>query len=233
MTTPQDIISTLQSHADPVCAQKLLRFFKTGKGQYGEGDIFWGLTNPRVRDIVKHYAADTDLDTITALLDHHVHEVRLCALLIMVKQFPKASEAQRTDMIEVYLTKAHRVNNWDLVDLSAGILGTWLVDKNRNMLDELADSPLLWKQRIAVVATHTFIRKGDFTDIVRLCQKLMGHPHDLMHKAMGWMLREVGKKDRAVLTQFLREHVHYMPRTMLRYAIEHYPEPERKAWLQA
>ncbi|MEG2172163.1 MAG: DNA alkylation repair protein [Desulfovibrionaceae bacterium] len=232
MPSAEQIIATIQAHADPVQAQNLQRFFKTGAGQYGEGDVFWGVKVPVVRRIAKAFTTAT-LPIVNVLLDHAVHEVRLCALLLLVEQFSKASEIQRKNIIDFYLYHAERVNNWDLVDLSVRLLGTWLIDKDRALLDELAASPILWKQRMAVVATHTFIRLGDFEDILRLSQKLMHHPHDLIHKALGWMLREVGKQDRAVLSAFLHQHRPHMPRTMLRYAIEHYPEPERKAWLQA
>lgn len=232
MPSPEQIIASLEFHADPVRAQGQLRFFKTGKGQYGEGDIFWGLSSPCVRGIVKQHK-HASLATIAVLLEHEVHEVRACALLLLVEQFSKASEAQRKDSIDLYLNQSHRVNNWDLVDISVCILGVWLLDKDRSLLDRLSESPLLWEQRMAIVATHTFIRRNDFADTLRLSEKLMTHQHDLMHKAMGWMLREVGKKDRAVLTAFLHQHIRHMPRTALRYAIEHYPEPERKAWLKA
>lgn len=232
MYTPEQIIATLYAHADPVRAKNQLRFFKTGPGQYGEGDIFWGITNPLVRNIVKQHK-DTSLETLEALLEHSVHEVRLCALLLLVAQFPRATEEQRAKIIALYLRRTERVNNWDLVDLSACLLGEWLRDKNRDVLDRLAASPLLWDQRIAVVTTLTFIRHKDFADILRLAPLFMNHPHDLMHKAVGWALREVGKKDLAVLSAFLDQYVQQMPRTMLRYAIEKYPEAERKAWLQA
>lgn len=228
----QAVVQTLQNHADPTRATTLRRFFKTGKGQYGEGDVFWGLYVPVIRRISKEYTP-LSLADVKNMLRHEVHEVRLCALFIMDNMFKKNHEAQRADIIALYLQQATRVNSWDLVDLSAGMLGTWLLDKDRVVLYHLAQSSNLWEQRIAIVATHTFIKQGDFTDTLALSTQLMAHKHDLMHKAMGWMLREVGKKDRAVLTDFLHQHVRHMPRTMLRYAIEHYPQDERKVWLKA
>lgn len=231
-STAQAVLADLYTHADPVRAQNLLRFFKTGKGQYGEGDIFWGLYVPVVRKVCKQHTP-LAYPEIAALLAHEVHEVRLCALLIMQAMFHKAPEAQRAELIALYLQHALRVNNWDLVDLSVGMLGTWLLDKDRAVLYRLAQSPHLWEQRMAMVATLTFIRQGDFADTLALAATFLEHKHDLMHKAVGWMLREVGKKDRAVLTEFLQQHLRAMPRTALRYAIEHYSPEERKAWLRA
>lgn len=233
MCTPSanSLISKLESYADPQRALGQLRFFKTGKGQYGEGDIFWGITVPIVRAAAKEYK-NLPLNEVEILLNHATHEVRLCGLLVLVEAFKKADEQKRGAIMALYLKRTDRINNWDLVDLSVNMLGMWLLDKDRALLYTLAVGTTMWEQRMAVVATNVFIRAGDFTDILQLCRQLMGHPHDLMHKAMGWMLREVGKKDRAVLTDFLQHEWQRMPRTMLRYAIEHYPEVERKAWLQ-
>lgn len=221
--------------ADPARAAHHLRFFRTGPGEYGEGDHFLGLTSPQVRAVAKDGRGLT-LTEVERLLDDAVHEIRACGLVILVEQFKKADEVARKAIIELYLRRTDRINNWDLVDISCAILGQWLADKPRDqieaLLDRLAASPVMWEQRIAVVSTLPLIKSGDFQDILRLAERLKSHPHDLMHKALGWMLREVGKKDKTVLDAFLERHVRTLPRTTLRYAIERFPEPERKAWLR-
>lgn len=225
-----DVREQLRALADPVRAAGQMRFFKTGKGQYGEGDVFWGIRNPDMRALVRQWRA-LPLEQAEVLLADAVHEVRLAGLLILVEQFRKAGEEQRQAIIDLYLRRTDRINNWDLVDLTAPMLGQWLQTRDRDILRRMAASPNMWEQRIAVVATISFIRQGDFVDILALCRLLLEHPHDLMHKAMGWMLREAGKRDKGVLEDFLSDHGAAMPRTMLRYAIERFPEDERKAWL--
>lgn len=226
------ILNELLSVANPEKAAFLQRFFKTGLGQYAEGDVFLGLVVPLTRSIAKANK-QTPLSELKILMESEYHEARLCALLIAVEQFKKASEADRRKLYDFYLAHARRINNWDLVDVTCPhIVGAYLLDKDRSRLYELAESDCLWEQRIAMVSTVTFIRHRDYTDTLALAEKLMSHPHDLMHKAIGWMLREVGKKDRETLTAFLEEYATRLPRTSLRYAIEHYPEDRRQYFLK-
>lgn len=226
-----DIRSLLAAQADPTRAEHSLRFFKTGPGQYAEGDQFWGLTSAQVRAAAKQ-GRDLSLDDLERLLEDCRHESRACALLILVEQFRKGDEAVRQNIVDFYLRRTDRINNWDLVDTSACILGQWLADKPRDLLYRLADSPNLWEQRLAVVATLTFIKQGGFTDILALAEKLLNHPHDLIHKALGWMLREVGKQDKAALEAFLARRAANLPRTSLRYALERFPAAERQMWMK-
>lgn len=222
----------LETYVDPVKREYLPRFFKTGKGQYGEGDCFLGIVVPNVRRVARKYK-DAPLDVVDQLLQSPWHECRLCGLLILVERFKKSGGAARKAIYEFYLAHTARINNWDLVDLSAPyIVGEYLADQSREDLYRLADSDLLWEQRIAVVATHALIRRNEYADTLALAERLLGHRHDLMHKAVGWMLREVGKRDKAALVNFLDKHVKAMPRTMLRYAIEKFPEDERRKIMQ-
>lgn len=205
----------------------LPRFFKTGKGEYGEGDRFIGVVVPNIRLVAKEFK-DASFTTIKELLASPWHEMRLCGLLILVQQSRK--EVSR-EVFDFYLSVTDRINNWDLVDLTAPqIVGGYLLDKPRDVLYRLAESPLLWDNRIAIVSTVTFIRRGDLEDTYQLATKMMGHPHDLMHKAIGWMLREAGKKDSERLYDYVEAHRLEMPRTMLRYAIEKFDQPTRQ-WL--
>ena len=232
MHTAQDIEQAIRAAANPDKAKTLSGFFKTGKGEYGEQDIFIGIPVPMTRSIVKQYL-DTPLDQLEILLHNPVHELRMAALLCMVEQFKKADANRREAIYHTYLSNTAYINNWDLVDLSApGIVGEYLKDKSRDDLYRLADGVLLWEQRIAVVSTYTLIKNGDFTDILALSERLLHHPHDLMRKAVGWMLREMGKRDKDLLVQFLEKHSKVMPRTMLRYAIEKFPEEERKEFMK-
>ena len=205
----------------------LPRFFKTGKGEYGEGDRFIGVVVPNIRLVAKEFK-DASFTTVKELLASPWHEMRLCGLLILVQQSRK--EVSR-EVFDFYLSVTDRINNWDLVDLTAPqIVGGYLLDKPRDVLYRLAESPLLWDNRIAIVSTVTFIRRGDLKDTYQLATKMMGHPHDLMHKAIGWMLREAGKKDSERLYDYVEAHRLEMPRTMLRYAIEKFDQPTRQ-WL--
>lgn len=205
----------------------LPRFFKTGKGEYGEGDRFIGVVVPNIRLVAKEFK-DASFTTVKELLASPWHEMRLCGLLILVQQSRK--EVSR-EVFDFYLSVTDRINNWDLVDLTAPqIVGSYLLDKPRDVLYRLAESPLLWDNRIAIVSTVTFIRRGDLEDTYQLATKMMGHPHDLMHKAIGWMLREAGKKDSERLYDYVEAHCLEMPRTMLRYAIEKFDQPTRQ-WL--
>ena len=228
------VLSELQSIGSLEKAVHLSRFFKTGPGQYGEGDRFLGVMVPYSRAIAKANKA-MPLEEVQLLLESPWHEARLCALLILVYRFKerKITEEEREQIYSFYIKNARRCNNWDLVDLSCrDIVGEYLVDKDRSILYRLADSENLWEQRIAVVATWAFIRRSDFNDTLALAERLMAHKHDLMHKAVGWMLREVGKKDRETLTNFLERNATQLPRTTLRYAIEHYPESQRQYFLK-
>lgn len=222
----------LETYIDPVKREVLSRFFKTGKGQYGEGDKFLGVTVPNARSVAKMHK-DEPFGVLAALLQSPWHECRLCALLVLVERFKKSDEKERKAIYDFYLSQTSRINNWDLVDLSApGIVGEYLKDKSREDLYRLAESSLLWDQRIAVMATYTLIKNHDFIDILALSERLLRHEHDLMRKAVGWMLREMGKRDKDLLVQFLEKHCKTMPRTMLRYAIEKFPDEERREFMK-
>lgn len=228
----EEIQKELEAYIDLVKREYLPRFFKTGKGQYGEGDKFLGVVVPNTRIVAKRHK-DEPFEVMAELLQSEWHECRLCALLMMVERFKKCDETGRRKIYQFYLLQTERINNWDLVDLSAPyIVGEYLKDKSRDDLYRLADSPLLWEQRIAVVATATLIRNNDFIDILRLSERLLNHEHDLMRKAIGWMLREMGKRDKDLLLQFLDRFHKQMPRTMLRYAIEKMSEEERKHYMK-
>lgn len=219
--------------AKPERAIQTARFFKTGEGQYGEGDIFIGITNPEVRALVKEFWKVITLADIQILLDDKIHEFRFIGLMILVEQFQKADEEKRTVIVEFYLNNLPQINNWDLVDCSCyKILGEYLLNKDRQVLYQLAESKHLWSERIAVVSTMAFIRKGQFLDCFKLSVLFLTHPHDLMHKACGWMLREIGKRDELALEEFLEENLTKMPRTMLRYAIEKMEEKKRLSYLK-
>ena len=226
--THNDIKQQLHFLGNPERAKHSKKFFKTGKGEYAEGDKFFGCTVPEIRVIAKENK-NVSLAELGKLLEDEMHECRLCALIILVERFKKADEKTRGEIVDFYLAYTHRINNWDLVDVSAHkILGEWLKDKNRAILYALANDDLLWNQRIAVVTTFAFIRKNDFAEILAFSEKFLTHKHDLMHKACGWMLREVGKRDELTLCDFLDKFAHKMPRTMLRYSIEKF-SPEKRA----
>ncbi len=210
-----------------------LRFFKTGKGHYGEGDQFIGVTVPDTRIVAQKFS-DIPFGEIQSLLDSPIHEERLVGLLILVDQYQRGDEQTKKDVFDFYLRNVERVNNWDLVDLSADkIVGAHLEkEKNRKLLDILSRSPHLWKKRIAIVSTFHFIRRKEFGDTFRITDTLMDDPHDLLHKACGWMLREVGKRDESALKSFLQKRYKRMPRTMLRYSIERFSPAERKKYLE-
>lgn len=227
MTTTDNIISELKELATEEKRIILQRFFKTAKGEYGEGDVFLGVVVPHTR-IVAHRHYDIEEEEIKTLLHSEFHEARLCALLIMVRKCLKGDESTKQNMFELYLENTKRINNWDLVDLSApAVIGNFLIDKPRDILYRLAESDLLWDNRISIVSTLAFIRKNDLEDTYRLAVKMMSHPHDLIHKASGWMLREAGKRDPRRLYTFIEQHRKAMPRTMLRYAIEKFSKEER------
>jgi len=231
--TTEKIVSSLQSASDQQKAISMQRFFKTGKGEYGEGDIFIGVSVPQQRAIAKKYLAEANKATVISLLNSSVHEERLTGVFILVDKFKKAcKEKNEHEWVDVYIQHADQMNNWDLVDSSAHhILGKWLENKDRNILYEFADSRSLWKNRIALVSTLHFIRKKDFTDALQLCKISLPHQHDLIHKAAGWMLKEIYEKDPIPTIQFIDKYKTQMPRTMLRYAIEKMPEEKRKFYL--
>lgn len=236
-TAPGMTFASFRQHfralGSPDRAAGSARFFKTGPGEYGEGDLFLGITVPQVRALLPQTDGLAEPEVLE-LLHSNWHEERLLALLILVRRFEKArkDEAAREKIVSLYLANTAWINNWDLVDTSAPLIpGVWLLKRDRAILSTLAQSKSLWEQRIAVMATLAFIRKGDFADTLDLCVHFLSHPHDLMHKACGWMLREAGKRDIQVLHTFLDAHASRMPRTMLRYAIEKLPKPERRSYL--
>ena len=251
MTKAKEIIANMESLRNEEQRQILMGFFKTGPGEYGYGDEFLGLKVPQTREVVKAVARDIILDEVPELLMSKWHEVRLCGLLILVNKFEKLAikrlendtEAikKRDEILTMYLKYAEQANNWDLVDLSVHkILGHWLMlpsdlgdrDYKLKVLDELAASDNLWKQRMSIVCSWKTSQMGNPSWCLRYAEIHLHHPHDLMHKAVGWMLREMGKRcSMDLLRDFLRQHAHEMPRTMLRYAIEKMSETERKEWM--
>ena len=227
----EDTRRELQSMADPEKARIMQRFFKTGPGQYGEGDVFIGVMVPDSRLAAKKFG-ELPLGEVKALLDSGVHEERLVALLILVQKYVRAFDKEKEEIVKFYLGNIKQVNNWDLVDLSApGILGAHLMDRDRRLLHRLAKSDSVWERRIAIVATLHFIKNYDFADTLRIAEALLRDSHDLIHKATGWMLREVGKRDRAAEEAFVARHCRSMPRTMLRYAIERFPEGKKRRYM--
>ena len=223
--------SRLRSHAIPDNVAILQRFFKTGAGEYGEGDRFIGVKVPAIR-VVCRACRDASEAVALELLRSKVHEERLLALLMLVDRFERGDARTRRRIFDAYLASTAFINNWDLVDASAGqIVGQWLASRNRSRLSRLARSSSVWERRIAMVATFAFIRAGDFETTFRIADALMSDDHDLIHKATGWMLREVGKRDGTALRRFLAPRYRTMPRTALRYAIERFPESDRKRYL--
>lgn len=218
--------------AAPDTALALQRFFKTGPGEYGAGDVFLGIRVPILRALARQHR-EAGLAIIAALLDSRYHEERLLALLLLMQRYQAADESGKQAAFELYLGNTAQINNWDLVDVSAPhIVGRHLENRPRGILPQLARSDSLWERRIAIVATFHFIRRNDCTDTLRLAHILLHDKHDLIHKATGWMLREVGKHDLAALEEFLQTHQRVMPRTMLRYAIERFDPTLRKRYLQ-
>ncbi len=227
-----EVVEQLNVVADPVRAKSSAWFFKTGKGEYGEGDTFIGVKVPEQRLVAKKFAR-LPLPDIDRLLRSKVHEHRLTAWFILYGQFLKSNEAKRGALVAFLMKHTKCANNWDMVDTGAApMLGTWLLDKDRKILYKLVKSKNLWERRIAIIATQRFIPHGQFEDTLRLAEILLTDKHDLIHKAVGWILREVGNRDREAESKFLRKYCRKMPRTMLRYAIEKYPPSHRKAYLQ-
>lgn len=238
MTLPQArpsaaaILRELKRHRNPAQSAVLRRFFKTGPGEYGDGDEFWGLKVPQVREILAQFP-EVPLEVAADLLDSPVHEARFFAVAALVRAYGKGGAEERTAIFNFYLARAARINNWDLVDASApGIVGRHLPPGGgRRTLGRLAESRDLWERRIAMVSTLEHIRRGELSNTFWLAERLLDDEEDLMHKATGWMLREAGKRDAAALRGFLSRHAARMPRTMLRYAIERFPSRERRNWL--
>ena len=221
--------------ADPTQVEGLSRFFKTGKGQYGEGDRFLGIKVPVTRDVVKQCRNAVSFSDLEECIGSEYHELRLAALLALVEIFSHARKDKQLQQrcVDFYLSHTDRINNWDLVDLSCyPLLGVWLLDKDRSMLYDLArNGRTIWEQRIGMVSTMTFIRHGELADTLAIADILLHHEHDLIQKAVGWLLREAGKRDKAALVSFLGPRYKFMPRTMLRYAIEKFSEQERQSYL--
>lgn len=229
--TVQAVIQALSDLSDPKKAAFFPTFFKAMSGGYGEGDLFLGVTVPNQRKVAAQFVKKTTEADLQQLIESPYHEVRLTALLILVAKFNKAAE--KGFWVDFYLRNLRYVNNWDLVDSSAHlILGEWLFDKNRSLLYPMAQNGTLWEQRIAIISTFQFIRKNDFSDTLKIAEMLINHRHDLIHKAVGWMLREVGKRDFETEKEFLEKHYQSMPRTMLRYAIERFPTIEREYFMK-
>ena len=229
---PRTLRSRLRACASSTDAVFLQGFFKTGAGQYGEGDVFIGVRVPALRRICREAGAASPA-TIRSLLRSRIHEERLLALLLLVQAFAREDESGRRAVYQLYLAHTRHINNWDLVDLSAApIVGGWLADRSRAPLLRLARSRSLWERRIAIVATYHFIKGGELEETFKVAGTLLHDRHDLIHKAVGWMLREAGKRNGSALRAFLRERYRLMPRTMLRYAIERFPEDERRRYLK-
>jgi 3-methyladenine DNA glycosylase AlkD len=230
--TARELRARLAERADPVRIPVLQRFFKTGRGEYADGDVFIGVTVPHVRAVCRA-CRDVAIGAAVDLLRSRVHEERLLALLLLVEAFRRGTAGQRREIYRQYLANTRHINNWDLVDVSApAIAGGWLQGRSRAPLRRLARSTSLWERRIAIVATFQFIRAGEFDDTFRIADILLTDPHDLIHKAVGWMLREVGNRDGAAERAFLEGRCQRMPRTMLRYAIERFPDRERRHYLR-
>lgn len=228
--------STLEKLKNPTNAQNLARYFKTGPGGYGEGDVFWGITLPQQRLVAARFWKEISFEELSECLKDEVHEVRLSAVIILTLKYPKADLAEKTKIKNFYLTNLEGINNWDLVDLSAPrILGEWLVGKlkqDRKLIYELAESGDLWRARVAILTTFAFIKNYDFEDSLNLAKYFLDTKEDLLQKAVGWMLREIGNRDLKPLMLFLESHSKEMPRTMLRYSLEKVPEFMRIQYMQ-
>jgi 3-methyladenine DNA glycosylase AlkD len=231
MMSLPEIKQSLKKHANKATAEVLQRYFKTGAGEYGEGDVFIGIKVPPLRRLSAEFER-APLKTVQALLKSKIHEERTLALMILVRKFADADEDLRKQIYDVYLAHTLFINNWDLVDGSAPyIVGPFLWKRDRGALYVFAKSASLWERRIAIISTFYFIRQNDFADALRLAEILLADEHDLIHKAVGWMLREIGKRNIAAAESFLKKHSRTMPRTTLRYAIERFPELQRRKYL--
>lgn len=228
----ENLKKELNKLKNPEEAKILSRFFKTGKGEYGEGDIFLGIKVPILRQISKKYQS-LSLVKIGDLLESKIHEHRMCALIILTEKYQKSSLEEKTDIFNFYLKNTRNINNWDLVDLSAPkIIGDFLLKRKREILYDLAKSEMLWERRISIISTFAFIRNNDFEDTIKISTLLLKDKEDLIHKAVGWMLREIGKRDENILEEFLEKNYKIMPRIMLRYSIEKFSPRKRKYFLK-
>lgn len=226
------LIADFKKLSNPIQAKNLSRFFKTGKGEYGEGDIFLGIKVPEQRELVRKYYKDLKIKDAEELLRSKIHEHRLTALLILVAKYKKADQDGKKKVFDLYLKNTKFINNWDLVDLSSrDIIGNYLLDKDKKILYKLAKSKDLWEKRISIISTFEFIRYHKFDDVLKIAEILLHDKHDLIHKAVGWMLREMGKRSQEIEEEFLEKHCKEMPRTMLRYAIEKFDEKKRKHFM--
>ena len=234
MNKASDVLKELEYLKNSEKIKVFKRFFKTNEGEYGYGDMFWGISVPQVRGISKRYFLDISFDEIKVLINHRIHEVRLTGYLILTYQYEKSDNEKRKDIFDFYLNNLSGCNNWDLVDLSCyKIVGEYVLrnKEKRKILYKLSKSKNLWEQRISIVSTYPMIKKKEFEDTLKISKLLLSHKHDLIHKAVGWMLREVGKQDMNVLREFLNENINTIPRTTLRYSIERMNESERKKYL--
>ncbi|MGV8163045.1 MAG: DNA alkylation repair protein [Candidatus Nanoarchaeia archaeon] len=238
--TLKQLLTEFEEKKNPSKAKILSGFFKTGKGEYGDGDVFLGLSVPEQRELAKKYK-HLDLESVQKLLSNKIHEHRLTSLIILTYKYEDiqrektdsiTKENKKKEIFTFYLKNTANINNWDLVDLSCHrIVGEYLLNKDRNLLYKLARSKDLWEKRISIVSTYTFIRKKEFSDTLKIAEILLNDKHDLIHKATGWMLREVGKKDEKTLKMFLEKHHKIMPRTALRYSIERLSVSDKKKYM--
>lgn len=229
----ESIRGPLRKKSNKKRAEILQRFFKTGPGEYAEGDIFIGVVVPEIRKIAKEFK-ELDIKEAEELLESNIHEERMTALVILVDKFRRADDHVREKIFSVYLKNTKYINNWDLVDLTApNITGAFLTDKNKGILYKMAKSKNLWERRIAIMSTFSFIKQNKYNDALGISQILLLDKEDLIHKAVGWMLREIGKRDMAVEEDFLKKYYKKMPRTMLRYSIERFPKSKRKKYLKS
>ena len=234
MNKASDVVKELECLKNNEKIKVFKRFFKTNEGEYGYGDMFWGISVPQVREISKRYFLDISFDEIKILINHKIHEVRLTGYLILTYQYEKSDNERKKDIFDFYLNNLSGCNNWDLVDLSCyKIVGEYVLrnKEKRKILYKLSKSKNLWQQRISIVSTYPMIKRKEFEDTLNISKLLLFHKHDLIHKAVGWMLREVGKQDMNVLRKFLNENINTIPRTTLRYSIERMSESERKKYL--
>lgn len=229
----EKVTEEIKNLANPELAQHHKRFFKTGRGEYAEGDLFYGIKVPELRKIAKKHYKNLDLRHIDELIKDPYHEVRLVAIVIMILKYQKALQDEQEEIYNLYLNNVNYINNWDLIDISAQhIVGAFLFGKSTDKLWELANSNHIWSERISMLSTFYFIRQGKYDITLELSEYFLGHKHDLMHKATGWMLREIGKKDINTLYSFLDRFHKTMPRTMLRYSIEKLSEQKRKFYMK-
>ena len=230
--TLNDIQTQLRKLGNKERAKVLQRFFKTGPGEYAEGDVFLGIRVPELRKLAKEYE-DINLKVVQQLLKSSLHEERLLALLILVRSYARGNESLRERIYKLYLKHTQFINNWDLVDVSAEhVVGHFLMDRSKAPLYKLAKSSVLWQRRISIMSTFHFIKRQEFAETLKIAKMLISDEEDLIHKAVGWMLREVGKRDLKAEEGFLKQHYKKMPRTMLRYSIERFPEPKRQRYLK-